>query len=126
MPVYEYNCQTCKRKVSVYVRRFEDAASAVCPKCGNKEMQRLFSTFSVKKTYMDIYEDILSDRQLERGLMRNDPKALSDWNRRMSRGMEDNAMAPEYEEMVERMDKGEFPADMTKKPEAPAAEEGGK
>jgi len=125
MPVYEYNCHSCKRKVSVYVRRFEDASSAICPKCGNKEMQRLFSTFSVKKTYMDIYEDILSDRQLERGLMRNDPRALSDWNRRMSRGMEDNTIAPEYEEMVERMDKGEFPAP-PKKPETPSAEEGGK
>ena len=126
MPVYEYNCQGCKRKVSVYVRRFEDASSAVCPKCGSKEMQRLFSTFSVKKTYMDIYEDILTDRQLTQGLMRSDPRALSDWNRRMSRGMEDNTMAPEYEEMVERMDKGEFPADMMKKPEAPPAEDGGK
>ena len=26
MPVYEYNCQGCKRKVSVYVRRYEDAS----------------------------------------------------------------------------------------------------
>jgi putative FmdB family regulatory protein len=126
MPVYEYNCPGCKRKVSIYVRRHEDSASAVCPRCGSKEMQRLFSTFSVKKTYMDIYEDILSDRQLTRGLMRNDPKALVDWNRRMTRGMEDNSMAPEYEEMVERMDKGEFPANMMKKPDAPAAQEGKK
>jgi putative FmdB family regulatory protein len=124
MPVYEYNCPGCKRKVSVYVRRYEDSASAVCPRCGSKEMQRLFSTFSVRKTYMDVYEDILSDRQLTRGLMRSDPKALADWNRRMTRGMEDDTMAPEYEEMVERMDGGEFPADLMKK-EAPAAEEGG-
>lgn len=123
MPVYEYNCQNCKRKVSVYVKRFEDASSAACPKCGNKEMQRLFSTFSVKKTYMDIYEDILSDRQLERGLLRNDPRAMSDWNRRMSMGMEDNTIAPEYEEIVERMDRGEFPLP-PQKSEASSAEEG--
>ncbi len=125
MPVYEYNCKGCKRKVSVYVKRFEDASSAICPKCGSKDMQRLFSTFSVKKTYMDIYEDILSDRQLEKGLMRGDPKAMSAWNRKMTMGMEDNTIAPEYEEMVERMDKGEFPAP-PKQSETPAAEEGGK
>jgi len=124
MPVYEYNCQGCKRKVSVYFKSF-DTSSAVCPKCGSKDMQKIFSTFKVKKTYMDVYEDILSDNQLERGLLRNDPKALSQWNKKMSMGMEDDYMAPEYEEMVERMDRGEFPAP-PKAPETPAAEEGGK
>jgi putative FmdB family regulatory protein len=125
MPVYEYNCQGCKRKVSVYFKRYDDAASATCPNCGSKDMKKIFSTFKVKKTYMDIYEDILSDRQLEKGLLSNNPKAMSDWNRRMSMGMEDNYVAPEYEEMVERMDRGEFPTP-PKQPEAPAAEEGGK
>ena len=125
MPVYEFNCQGCKRKVSVYFKRYDDAASATCPNCGSKDMKKIFSTFKVKKTYMDIYEDILSDRQLEQGLLRNDPKALSQWNRKMSMGMEDNTIAPEYEEMVERMDRGEFPTP-PKQPETPAAEEGGK
>ncbi len=123
MPIYEYNCNNCKKKVSIFFKSY-DAASASCPKCGSKDMQRLFSTFKVKKTYMDIYEDILSDRQLERGLLSNNPKALADWNRRMSMGMEDNNIAPEYEEMVEKMDRGEFPMP-PKQAETPAPEEGG-
>jgi hypothetical protein len=77
-----------------------------CPRCGSSELKRIFSTFSVQKTYSDVYEDILSDRELTQGMMRNDPRALAEWNKRMS-GAE--RAAPEYEEMTERMEVGEWP-----------------
>ena len=79
----------------------------VCPKCGAKTLQKIFSTFSVRKTYKDVYEDILTDNNLTRGMMNNDPRALAEWNKRMSQG---EPVAPEYEEMVDRMDKGEMPS----------------
>jgi hypothetical protein len=59
---------------------------------------------------MDDYEDILSDSRLVQGLEQNDPRALAEWNRRMSRGM-DEEVEPEYQEMLERMDAGEMPAE---------------
>jgi len=59
------------------------------------------------KTYKDIYEDILSDPKLTQGMMRNDPKALVEWNKRMSGG---EKVSPEYEEITERMERGEWPA----------------
>jgi len=59
------------------------------------------------KTYKDVYEDILSDRELTQGMMRDDPRALAEWNRRMSQG---ERVAPEYEEITERMERGEQPA----------------
>jgi len=84
--------------------------SPSCPQCGNDTLRRLFSTFSVRsKTYKDVYEDILSDAQLTRGMLADDPKALAEWNRRMSQGEE---VAPEYEETIERMEKGEMPAEL--------------
>jgi len=36
-------------------------------------------------------------------MMRNDPRALAEWNRRMSGG---EKVAPEYEEITERMRRG--------------------
>jgi len=66
----------------------------------------LFSTFSVTKSDQDIYEDILSDKQLVRGLESNDPRALAEWNKRMSRGEE---VAPEYEEIMDTLEAGEMP-----------------
>ena len=38
--------------------------------------------------------------------MRNDPRALADWNKRMSQG---EKVGPEYEELAERMENGEWP-----------------
>ncbi len=60
------------------------------------------------KTYKDVYEDILSDRDLTRGMLGNDARALAEWNRRMSGG---EKVAPEYEEIMERMERGEMPAE---------------
>ncbi|UCH51699.1 MAG: hypothetical protein JSV54_02780 [Chloroflexota bacterium] len=109
MPLYEYWCSQCKRKVMLYSPTFSQTSPS-CPKCGNETLRRLFSTFSVRsKTYKDVYEDILSDAQLTRGMLADDPKALAEWNKRMSQGEE---VAPEYEETIERMEKGEMPAEI--------------
>ncbi len=109
MPLYEYQCQCCQHKVTLYQMRFSQNLPS-CPECGNNTLHRLFSTFSVRsKTYKDIYEDILSDSQLTRGMLRNDPRALAEWNRRMSQGEE---VAPEYQEMIERMEAGEMPTNL--------------
>ncbi len=106
MPIYEYWCYSCRRVVSSYRRTFS-VTQPPCPRCGNSELKRIFSTFSVQKTYRDVYEDILADRELTQGMMRDDPRAMAEWNRRMSGGEES---PPEYEEITERMEGGEWPA----------------
>ena len=105
MPIYEYRCNSCHRRVSILVRSFSDS-SVTCPDCGSIELNRLFSSFSVRKSDQDIYEDILSDKQLVRGLESNDPRALAEWNKKMSR---DEKVAPEYEEVVDKLEAGEMP-----------------
>jgi putative FmdB family regulatory protein len=109
MPIYEYRCNNCQRKVSVFLRTF--SASPKCPSCGSEDLARLISAFAmIKGSPTDIYDDILSDKGLMDGLMRNDPRALAAWNKKMSRGTEmGGEMAPEYEEMLERMEHGEMP-----------------
>lgn len=59
------------------------------------------------KTGKDVCEDILCDRELTKGMLRDDPRALAEWNRRMSQG---ERVAPEYEEITGRMERGEWPA----------------
>lgn len=106
MPIYEYWCNSCQRKVSLYQR--ESSSLPSCPYCGNSKLKRVFSTFSMHKTYKDVYEDILSDRELTQGMMRNDPRALVEWSKRMSG---DEKAIPEYEELTERMERGEVPVE---------------
>ena len=57
MPVYEYRCNSCHRKVSLFRHNFSLDAPA-CPYCGG-ELKRIFSTFAMHKTYKDVYDDIL-------------------------------------------------------------------
>ena len=106
MPIYEYCCDSCRRTVSSY-RRDSSTPPPLCPRCGDSQLRRLFSTFSVQKTYKDVYEDILLDRELTQGMMRDDPRAMAEWNKRMSGG---EKAAPEYEEITDRMERGEWPA----------------
>jgi hypothetical protein len=40
-------------------------------------------------------------------MMRDDPRALTEWNRRMTGG---EKSSPEYEEITDRMERGEWPA----------------
>ncbi len=105
MPVYEYLCKKCRRKVSVLVRGFSGTPDVTCTHCGGKDLTRIFSTFATLRTDQDIYGDILDDSALVNRMMHNDPTAMVEWSRRM--GGTEGEKAPEYQEMVERLERGE-------------------
>ena len=105
MPLYEYRCDRCQRKFTLYLPKLPESPPN-CPQCSGATLKRVFSTFSVQKSHQAVYEDILSDNKLTRGLINNDPKALAEWNKRMSGG---EKVTPEYEETLGRMEHGEMP-----------------
>jgi len=107
MPIYEYWCKKCRRKVPLYVKGFSGIADPTCPNCGSQEMTRLFSTFATVKTDHDVYENILGDSDLVNRMMANDPKAMLEWSRKM--GGTEGEKEPEYQEMVERLERGDSP-----------------
>ena len=111
MPLYEYRCNHCRHRVTIFVRNSSRSSSVTCPNCGSSELARLFSGFSVRKSDTAVYDEILSDSQLTKGLMRNDPRALAEWNKKMSQGT-DEELAPEHDEMLDRMKAGEMPDDL--------------
>ncbi|MFC1944206.1 zinc ribbon domain-containing protein [Chloroflexota bacterium] len=106
MPIYEYRCKSCGRRLSIFVQGMSTTPSQNCNACGGTDLVRLFSTFAIGKTDRGIYEDILNDNNLVRGLEQNDPRALVEWNKRMSRGLDEQS-GPEHEELLGRMEAGE-------------------
>ncbi len=108
MPIYEYRCHNCRRKVEVFARNHSQPLSPSCSHCGSDEMSRVFSRFAVRRSKNDtgVYDDILSDRKLTDGLMRNDPRALAEWSRKMSHAADEDA-TPETDELMDRLDAGE-------------------
>jgi putative FmdB family regulatory protein len=101
VPVYEFACNACGAPVSVFVRSISAPVDAVCTRCGGRDLRRLVSSFAVLRPGggMDSLEGL-------EGVDENDPKAMAAWARRMQREMGDDA-GPEFEDMVQRMERGE-------------------
>jgi putative FmdB family regulatory protein len=49
MPSYDYRCQKCNKKFTALLSIGEhDAGKVKCPKCGEKNVKQLMTTFQVK------------------------------------------------------------------------------
>ncbi|MFH1674292.1 MAG: zinc ribbon domain-containing protein [Pseudomonadota bacterium] len=47
MPIYEYQCEKCRRIFERLVYSSEDNEQIVCPKCGAKQVKRVLSTTGI-------------------------------------------------------------------------------
>ena len=45
MPIFEYKCQKCAETFENFSQRTTAAKPPVCPTCGSKDAERLFSMF---------------------------------------------------------------------------------
>ena len=100
MPIYEYWCNSCKKRVSLLVRRMAAPLTPQCPHCRASDLARIISSFSVCRPEGAVYEDILSDTNLVRGLEQEDPRAVAEWSRKMSRAAGED-LGPEFDQMVD-------------------------
>ena len=52
MPIYEYGCYDCRKRVKIFFRSFVQAETtpAVCPRCGGTNLKRLVSKVSVVRS----------------------------------------------------------------------------
>ena len=107
MPIYEYRCGDCKRRVSLYYQTFSAAAAAtpVCTHCQSTSLSRLVSrVFQVKSE--DARLDDLADPSAFGDLDENDPKSVARWARKMGQEMGED-LGDDWDEMVDRIEAGE-------------------
>ena len=109
MPVYEYRCQDCKRRVTRFWRSFSevDASALVCPRCSGANLTRLMSRVRLVRSEEGRLDD-LADPSGFPDLDENDPKSLGSWMRKMSDEMGED-LGPEFGEVVGRLEAGEDP-----------------
>jgi putative FmdB family regulatory protein len=109
MPIYEYYCYDCKKRVSVFFRTFSDASDegALCPNCEGKQLRRLVSKVRMLRSEESRLES-LADPSLMSGLEGEDPRALASFMRRMSDEMGEPLDA-EMTEVMDRLEAGEDP-----------------
>lgn len=105
MPIYEYRCGACQRRVSVLFRGFSSVSEASCPRCGSQDLTRLISRVTFHRSAGSTEDDFggaLDDFD------ERDPRAMA----RSMRAMSDETgepLDPEMEEALGRLEAGEDP-----------------
>jgi putative FmdB family regulatory protein len=112
MPIYEYRCQDCGRKLSVFWRSRADVKTPTCRRCGGENMIRLVSRVRVVRSEDSRLDDLTDDAMLA-DLDENDPRSLGRWMRKMSQEMGED-LPPEFDEVVGRLEAGEDPEEIEK------------
>ena len=107
MPIYEYRCGDCKRRVSLFYQTFSAAASAepTCTHCQSTNLSRLVSrVFQLKSE--DARLDDLADPSAFGDIDENNPKSVARWARKLGDQMGED-LGDDWKEMVDRLEAGE-------------------
>src|SRR3954451_23339936 len=105
MPLYEYRCTTCRKRVTVLTLRVGEEVHAACDRCGSDALERLMSRFAMVRSE-DARLESLSDPSQLGGLDENDPKSMARWMRKMGREMGDELGGDELDDMVDQVEAG--------------------
>jgi putative FmdB family regulatory protein len=110
MPIYEYRCTDCQKKVSVFFRSFSavDHEQARCPICNGTHLTKMVSKVRVLRGAVSAGGDDNFDDSMLDDLNENDPRSLGRMMRRMADETGED-MGPEFGEVIQRLEKGEDP-----------------
>jgi putative FmdB family regulatory protein len=124
MPTYEYRCLNCKRRFVLFLSYSEYGQKPVtCPHCHSENVQRRIGRIRVARSDDSRMENLADPASLA-GL-EDDPRALGRMMRDMSREVGED-MPPEFDEVVNRLEKGQSPDDIERElPDLGAADPGG-
>lgn len=112
MPIYEYRCNDCGRRVTLFWRSFSEIEETPprCSFCGREHLTRLVSRVAVVRSEESRLDDLADPSSLS-GLDENDPKSMARWMRKMSQEMGED-LGPEFGEVVDRLESGQSPEDI--------------
>jgi putative FmdB family regulatory protein len=114
MPIYEYRCQHCGKRTSLFIRSFSAAADTrpCCPKCGSQNLRRLVSRIAVLASE-ESRLDNLADPSNFGDIDENDPRSVGRWMRRMGQETGED-LGPEFGEVCDRLESGQSPEEIEK------------
>lgn len=114
MPIYEYGCYACRKRVNVFWRSFAAAEKGipVCPRCGGNNVKRLISKVAILRSEDSRLEQLADPGNLA-GLEESDPKSLAKWMKEMGKEVGED-MGPEFDEVVNRLEAGQSPEQIEK------------
>ncbi|MGN6553889.1 MAG: FmdB family zinc ribbon protein [Verrucomicrobiota bacterium] len=130
MPIYEFACHKCRKIFSFLSKRLNPDRLPVCPKCGNKKLEKQLSAFALTRGLaetgagsggegedgpMPDLEDPRVARamaEMERDMEHmdeNNPKHMAHMMRKMKDLMPPGSMPKELDVAIKRLEAGEDP-----------------
>jgi putative FmdB family regulatory protein len=106
MPIYEYDCADCRRRVSLLVRSIASTEPPRCPRCGGGALTRLMSRFATPKSEDARLESLADDASLG-DVDENDPRSVARFMKKMGREFGDELGDDFDEAMDEAMTESE-------------------
>lgn len=99
MPIYEYHCQACRRRVSIFVRSISNPGTPTCPRCGGHDLERLMSRFARIRSEDDRL-DALADPSSLGDLDENDPTSVARWAKKMGKELGED-LGEDFDQVME-------------------------
>ena len=84
MPIYEYECHDCRRRVSLLVRSLSTTSPPACPRCGSTALTRLMSRFATVKSEEARLESLAEGGDMG-DLDENDPSSVARFMKKMGK-----------------------------------------
>lgn len=109
MPIYEYHCQDCRKRVSVFQRSVSSTNAPRCPECGGGALNRLISSFAFHRGMPDFDDGSPYDEAgMMDGVDQDDPESVARWARSMGDQMGGD-LPPDFDNDLARMAAGGAP-----------------
>ena len=107
MPVYEFRCNSCNTKKSVFARSFGQEPTPICGNCGGKDLSRLVSAVVHHRSIQDVWDQSGSPDSPGTDYYR-DPRNIGRWAENRFREMGEE-MPGHVKEMIDTARDGDLP-----------------
>ena len=111
MPIYEYQCDACRKRTTLFIRSISNPEPVRCQHCGSDRLTRLMSRIATPKSEEARMESLADPSSLG-DLDESDPKSMARFMKKMAR-----ETGEDFDEgMMEEMDQaaegtGDEPSD---------------
>ena len=113
MPTYDFICNNCDQRFDVFLTFAEYGKKKVsCTHCNSKNVRRRMTKVRIAKSDDSRMDAMANDFSGFEG-MEDDPKEMGRMMRKMGKEMGEE-MPPEFNEVVDRLEKGQKPEDIEK------------
>ena len=113
MPTYDFICNDCAQRFEVFLTFSEYGKKSVkCSCCDSKNVRRRMTKVRIAKSEESRMESMADDFSGFEGMEEN-PEAMGRMMRKMGKQMGEE-LPPEFNEVVDRLEKGQSPEEIEK------------